>query len=275
MDPLPALDRLVDFAGRHPRLFVLTGAGCSTASGIPDYRDEDGAWKTRPPVQHRDFVRSERVRRRYWARAFSGWSRMADAQSNAAHRALAELETAGRVELLVTQNVDRLHQRAGSRKVLDLHGRLDRVVCLACDASVDRDVVQHWLALANPRWVQPEARSAPDGDAHVEADTDAFEIPACPACGGVLKPDVVFFGDSVPRERVDRAYQALTASDAVLVVGSSLMVFSGYRFVREAARTGTPVAIVNLGRTRADDVVDVKVEAPCAEVLPALLGRTH
>jgi NAD-dependent SIR2 family protein deacetylase len=260
---------LAAFVARYPRLFVLTGAGCSTASGIPDYRDASG-WKARPPMRYAEFTGSPAARRRYWARSLLGWPRVAQARPNAAHVALARLEAAGLVRNLVTQNVDGLHQKAGSRRVLDLHGRLDEVECLACGAVVSRHDVQELLAAWNPRHATLAATPAPDGDARLADDLEGFEVPDCPACGGVLKPRVVFFGEGVPRPRVDAALLALAASDAVLVVGSSLMVFSGYRFCLAAESLGLPVAALNLGRTRAEERLALKVSGDCGSVLAAL-----
>jgi NAD-dependent SIR2 family protein deacetylase len=256
---------------RADRLFVLTGAGCSTESGIPDYRDVDGEWKHRRPVQFTDFVGDEHVRQRYWARSMVGWRRVGGARPNLAHRALADLERSGRVHWVVTQNVDRLHQRAGSRRVTDLHGRIDRVVCLECGRLNERGVLQSRLVAENPDWADLDAVSAPDGDALLEdRDFRSFRVPGCEACGGMLKPDVVFFGEGVPKPRVTEAMERLTESDALLVVGSSLMVWSGYRFARLAAEAGIPVAALNLGRTRADDLLTVKVSGSCGETLQAL-----
>ena len=260
------------FIGGHRRLFVLTGAGCSAPSGIPDYRDAEGRWKRAEPVAYPSFVQSEATRRRYWARSLIGWRRFRSAEPNVAHRALARLEAAGRSEILLTQNVDRLHQAAGSERVIDLHGRLDRVRCMGCGTTSGRADFQADLERLNPGWLALEAPDAPDGDADVVgADFSAFGIPACAECGGVLKPDVVFFGESVPRERVERAYAHLDAADAVLVVGSSLMVYSGYRFAERAALRGKPIAAVNLGRTRADSLIALKIEAPCEKALAFLL----
>jgi NAD-dependent SIR2 family protein deacetylase len=264
---------MVDLLTRCPRIVALTGAGCSTGSGIPDYRDDDGAWKRAAPVQHLDFVRSAPVRRRYWARSLVGWPVVAEARPNAAHRALARLEDAGIVRDVVTQNVDGLHQRAGSRRVVDLHGRIDAVGCLGCETTLSRATLQVELEALNPDWVGVAAGPAPDGDADLERDASDFRVPDCPACGGILKPDVVFFGDSVPRARVADAHARVAAADALLVVGSSLMVFSGLRFVRAAAAAGTPVAIVNRGRTRADDLAALKVEADCGAILSRLAER--
>ena len=265
--------RLEDFIAAHRRLFVLTGAGCSSGSGIPDYRDEQGAWKRTPPVTYQAFVGDGITRRRYWARSLVGWPRIAQAQPNAAHRALAALEAQGRCSQLLTQNVDGLHQAAGSRAVIDLHGRLDAVVCLGCGASSSRADVQRRLAEANPAWAGLAAGAAPDGDADLEdRDFATFQVPACDACGGMLKPDVVFFGENVPRTRVDAAMARLAQADGMLVVGSSLMVYSGLRFVHAAVRAQIPVAAVNLGRTRADDLLRFRMAAPCGDALRFLLG---
>jgi len=262
---------LQQFIGDHPRLFVLTGAGCSTDSGIPDYRDRDGQWKRTPPVTYTAFMHEPATRQRYWARSTIGWRRFGNAQPNATHRALAQLERRGHVELLVTQNVDRLHQRAGSQRVVDLHGRLDAVRCMMCDQRVARDTFQHWLLARNPAWAWLDAADAPDGDAELDGhDFSRFAVPPCPRCGGILKPDVVFFGESVPRERVDAATVAWQTADAVLVVGSSLMVYSGYRFVHAAAAAGKPIAVVSLGHTRADPLLTLKVDARSSDALAFL-----
>jgi NAD-dependent SIR2 family protein deacetylase len=268
------LDPLREFLDRHARLFVLTGAGISTDSGIPDYRDADGEWK-RPsrPVQYRDFMTDTAMRRRYWARGLVGWQHLHRAAPNDAHRALARLERAGRVELLVTQNVDRLHQAAGSEAVVDLHGRADVVRCMSCERRISRADFQSEIVNLNPGWAELGARAAPDGDADLAgADYETFRVPDCAACGGTLKPDVVFFGESVPKERVERAMCALADAAAALVIGSSLMVYSGYRFARAAAELGKPIAAVNLGRTRADDVLTLKVAASCSRALAACVA---
>ncbi|WP_249225545.1 NAD-dependent protein deacetylase [Tardiphaga alba] len=263
---------LEEFVSLHRRLFVLTGAGCSTNSGIPDYRDSDGNWKRTPPVTYAAFMGSEATRQRYWARSLVGWQRFGQAVPNDAHRALARLEQAGRSEILLTQNVDRLHQSAGSERVIDLHGRLDIVRCMGCNATMPRGDFQHELGHRNGAWLALDAPDAPDGDADLESDDfAAFTVPSCVACGGILKPDVVFFGENVPRDVVDEARDRLEAADAMLVVGSSLMVFSGFRFVQAAAKRGIPIAAVNLGRTRADDLLTLKVEDRCEAALSFLL----
>ena len=262
---------LGEWIAARGRVLVLTGAGVSTGSGIPDYRDAAGAWKRPPPVNYQAFVRSAAARSRYWARSYVGWPRFAGARPNAAHEALAHWERSdSRLSLLLTQNVDGLHQRAGSRAVLDLHGRLDVVRCLACPCRLSRDAVQAFLAQANPGWTQVDAPAGPDGDADLD-DAGGFAVPPCPACGGLLKPDVVFFGEAVPRERLEQAAAALMASDGLLVVGSSLMVYSGYRFARMAREAGIPVAILTRGSTRADELATMKLSADCRDVLPRAL----
>lgn len=261
-------DRLRAFIEAHPRLFVLTGAGCSTDSGIPDYRDTLGGWKRPQPVTYQAFMGDLRTRQRYWARSLVGWRRFGSAKPNATHHALARLEQLGRAHVLLTQNVDGLHQAAGHRNVIDLHGRLNEVRCMACGDRLPRDAFQHALIERNPAWALLNAGDAPDGDADLDGrDFSSFDIPPCPSCDGVLKPDVVFFGENVPRDRVDAAITSLNDADGVLVVGSSLMVFSGYRFVAAAARDGKPIAAVNLGRTRADPLLTLKIEQSCAAAL--------
>lgn len=277
-DPLPAsvigdTGALHRFVSAHAPLFVLTGAGCSTASGIPDYRDQAGAWKRPPPVSWQAFRGEHATRQRYWARSLIGWPRFALARPNATHLALALMEQVGRIQQLVTQNVDGLHQAAGSRRVIDLHGRLDQVVCMECGDLQPRAEFQQRLAATNPDWLQYQAATAPDGDADLDGhDFSGFSVPACVCCGGMQKPDVVFFGEGVPAERVADSYAALRRSSGVLVLGSSLMVRSGLRFVEQAVADGKPVAAVNLGRTRADPLLSLKVETDCATALVDWLG---
>lgn len=267
-------EELLDFCQRHPRLFVLTGAGCSTESGIPDYRDALGAWKRPPPVTFQAFMGGEATRQRYWARSLIGWRTIGGARPGPAHAALVRLEAAGRVTLLLTQNVDGLHGAAGQERVIDLHGRIDTVRCMGCEARSPRSGLQAELLARNPAWADLEAGVAPDGDADLDlADFSAFDVPACRRCGGVLKPDVVFFGESVPRPRVDTALAALAASDALLVAGSSLMVYSGFRFVQAAAAAGQPIAALNLGVTRADELLTLKVAQPVGATLAMLVER--
>jgi NAD-dependent SIR2 family protein deacetylase len=265
---------LQDFIDRHPRLFILTGAGCSAPSGIPDYRDALGQWKRAQPVTYQAFMSEEKTRRRYWARSLVGWRLIRQAEPNDAHRALARLEASGRIQLLLTQNVDRLHQAAGSARVIDLHGRIDLVRCMDCGRRSPRDELQNDLGRLNAGWLDLDAAEAPDGDADLEgADFSSFVVPSCRRCGGVLKPDVVFFGENVPRDRVDAAFRDLDKADAVLIVGSSLMVYSGFRFVDRAVSLGRPAAAVNLGRTRADALLALKAEEACESALAFLLDR--
>lgn len=264
---------LAEFLTKHARVTVLTGAGLSTGSGIPDYRDRDGNWKHAKPMQFAEFRGTLAGRRRYWARSFIGWQRMSGATPNAAHRALADLEARGHIDLVVTQNVDGLHSRAGSREVIDLHGRLDRVVCIDCGWRQDRPAWQARLEAANPEWNRTVVAWKPDGDAVLaDEDTSRFRVPDCPECAGIVKPDVVFFGENVPRERVEAGYAAVDRSDALLVVGSSLMVYSGLRFPRRAHERGKPVAILNRGRTRADDLAALKLDEDCSRLLHEALS---
>lgn len=262
---------------RGKRLAALTGAGMSTDSGIPDYRGETGRARVSTPIQHRDFVHHEAVRRRYWARSFLGWPRISTAKPNPAHVALAQLEQAGVVAHVITQNVDRLHHAAGSRRVIELHGALANVVCLTCGAKELRAELQSRLSRMNDDLVARDVVVAPDGDAELPAQaTESFRVPGCLACGGVLKPDVVFFGDNVPRPIVDEAFRVVEDADALLVLGTSLTVFSGFRFVRRAAEKQKPIVIVNRGETRGDPLATARIDAPLGEVLPQLarLGLT-
>ena len=268
---------LSEFLDSSQRLVVLTGAGCSTQSGIPDYRSPGGAWTRHKPIYYNDFVRSEDVRRFYWARSFRGWPRFLAARPNAAHYALAELEARGILDFLITQNVDDLHQEAGSRKVVQLHGRNRIVVCLDCRSEFARADIQDRIAelnaarLDDQRLVAEEADFAPDGDAEIARElVGDFRVPACDRCGGVLKPGVVFFGETVPAAKVALAMERVDDADALLVVGSSLTVWSGFRFVKRASERQIPIAIVNIGPTRADSLASVKIESECGEALQRL-----
>jgi NAD-dependent SIR2 family protein deacetylase len=249
---------------------VLTGAGVSTDSGIPDYRGPGTAARARNPVQFREFLRSHAARKRYWARSLVGFPRISRARPNLAHQALAQLEARGRLSGLITQNVDGLHGDAGSRTLVELHGRLREVVCLSCGEVSSRAEHQRALESLNPEFAREVAEQAPDGDADLERDLDGFRTLDCQACGGVLKPHVVFFGENVPGPRVDQAYGYLDAAHSLLVVGSSLTVYSGLRFVRRAAEQAKPVAIVNLGPTRGDVHATLKIDAGSAPVLSML-----
>lgn len=273
-----SFERLLDLL-RGRRIVAVVGAGCSTESGIPDYRGPQGSLRTRKPVQYKEFVGSDAWRARYWARSAIGWAHMTSRRPNAAHLALARLEEGGLIRGLITQNVDGLHQAAGSRRVVELHGTLSRVCCLDCGEVLTRDDHQRRLAAANAGWLQRlEAAAAggqidiaPDGDAELADRTLAgFAVPGCPACGGILKPDVVFFGENVPATTVADAWELYGEGEVLLVVGSSLTVYSGRRFVHRAERDGVPVAVVNLGPTRADDVAVAKVEGRLGSVLPRL-----
>jgi len=266
------VEDLVDLL-RGRRTLALTGAGMSTDSGIPDYRGPGSPPRT--PLTYQQFIGDEAFRRHYWARNHVGWRHVRRAQPNAGHRALAELERAGVVSGILTQNVDLLHREAGSRALVDLHGSYDRVVCLDCGHLVSRESLAERLDAANPGFVESvgnvaDIEIAPDADAVIET-TAGFRPVACEVCGGVLKPDIVYFGESVPKERVTRAFAMLDDADALLVAGSSLTVHSGLRFVRHAAKTGKPVAIVNRGATRGDDLATVRLDAGTSETLTALV----
>lgn len=266
-----ARQALKRFLGLPGRPVVLTGAGCSTDSGIPDYRGPSGAWRSRQPIQFQPFRTQLAARQRYWARSMVGYPRMAEATPNGVHRALASLEARGLLGLLVTQNVDDLHRRAGQREVLDLHGRLARVRCLDCGQRSSRTVLQRRLEALNPTFAASLSRpvvAAPDGDADLddEAALATFQVPPCLRCGGVLKPDVVFFGESVPGARVAQVRNALQDASGLLVLGSSLAVFSGFRFCRDAAALGKPIFIATQGITRADGIAQTKVDVPLGEL---------
>jgi NAD-dependent SIR2 family protein deacetylase len=272
------LDALLDLL-RNRRVVVLAGAGCSTESGIPDYRGPEGSLRTRTPIQYQEFVRSEAARVRYWTRSTVGWPRMAAARPNAAHFALAHLEAGGLVRGVITQNVDGLHQTAGSRRVVELHGSLASVRCLECGHLVRRDALQDRLRVLNVEWEERlKARTrrggveaAPDGDAELpNSALGSFRVPGCEVCGGIVKPDVVFFGENVPLATVEQAWRLFEEANVLLVVGSSLTVYSGRRFIYRAQAQGVPIGIINLGPTRADEVAQVKVEGQLGRVLPQL-----
>ncbi len=272
VETLSQLRALVKQSRGH--IVVLTGAGVSTESGIPDYRSPASLARVaaRRPVQGPEFVRSARLRQRYWARAVVGWERFRQAQPGASHRALAQLEQNGTVRALITQNVDRLHHAAGSLNVTELHGALADVMCLACGVIEPRDALQARIVAANPGWVVDDATAmAPDGDAELDDDQiAAFVVPECVACGGTLKPKVVFFGDNVPREVVERAYDEVERAKLLLVAGTSLTVFSGYRFLRRAAELRIAIAIVNRGPVRGEEHALLKLEESTGETLQAL-----
>jgi len=269
-----ALEQLAALLGEG-RCVVLTGAGCSTESGIPDYRGAGRPARPSSPIQHGAFLGDPMVRRRYWARATLGWERFSKARPNRAHRALAALERAGAVAGVITQNVDRLHQAAGSARVVELHGALADVICLDCESREDRAALQARLLTANPGWLDGSAASNPDGDADLPAErVGDFQVVGCRACGGTLKPNVVFFGGSVAPPVLASAWELFAEGTALVVVGSSLAVFSGFRFARRAAELGVRIAIVNLGPTRADELAPcARVYAPAGEVLYRAAAR--
>ena len=252
------------------RWLVLTGAGVSTDSGIPDYRGPGAP--VRMPMTYQDFVRGPEAQQRYWARAHIGWSRMRTAEPNATHHLLSALERGGRLTGLITQNVDGLHTRAGHRDLVDLHGRIDRVICLECRRVSPRSELHERLTAMNPGYDQRPAESMPDGDTTFE-DTADFRVADCEGCGGRLKPDVVFFGENVPKDRVERCYEWVAGTEALVVLGSSLQVMSGLRFVRRAHQREIPIVIINRGPTRGDNLATLKVEAGCAETLSRIAAH--
>ncbi|WP_376778643.1 NAD-dependent protein deacetylase [Phytoactinopolyspora halotolerans] len=267
-DAATAAMEMVDVLGAGP-VAVLTGAGISTDSGIPDYRGPDSP--PRNPMTYQQFVGDFAFRRHYWARNHVGWRHIARTEPNDGHRALAKLEAEGLVTGLITQNVDILHEVAGSRRVIDLHGRYDRVICLSCRRAITREHLAERLTALNPDYAAEvsDIEIAPDADAVIAA-TEGFQVADCEYCGGMLKPDIVYFGENVPKDRVLEAYAYVDQAEALLVAGSSLTVMSGLRFVRHAAKTGTPVVILNRGETRGDDLATLKVDGGCSPVLTSL-----
>ncbi|XP_006890484.1 PREDICTED: NAD-dependent protein deacetylase sirtuin-4 [Elephantulus edwardii] len=277
--PSPPVDpekvkELQRFITLSRRVLVVTGAGISTESGIPDYRSEGVglyARTDRRPIQHLDFVRSAPVRQRYWARNFVGWPRFSSHQPNPAHWALSHWERLGKLSWLVTQNVDALHTKAGSRRLTELHGCMHRVLCLTCGEQTTREVLQGRFEVLNPTWNAEAHGLAPDGDVFLtEEQVQDFQVPSCEQCGGPLKPDVVFFGDTVSRDKVDFVYKRVKEADSLLVVGSSLQVYSGYRFILTAQERKLPIAILNIGPTRSDHLACLKLDSRCGELLPLI-----
>ncbi|WP_223524116.1 NAD-dependent protein deacetylase [Pseudomonas sp. BF-RE-24] len=266
------LDQLQAYlAGR--RFLVLTGAGISTPSGIPDYRDSDGVRRGRQPMMYQEFLAQAEARRRYWARAMLGWPRVRQARPNAAHEALAQLQARQRITGLITQNVDTLHDQAGSQDVIELHGSLHRVLCLDCGQRSERQQIQQLMETENPYLAGVDAVQAPDGDTLLDPAFEArFQVPRCPHCSGErLKPDVVFFGENVAPLTATRAVQAVEQADGLLVVGSSLMAYSAFRLCRAIKDQGKPLLAINRGKTRADELLDLKLEEPCEQLLPLLI----
>lgn len=271
------LDTLLQ-AMADDKFLILTGAGISTPSGIPDYRDSDGVRRGRQPMMYQEFLAAPESRRRYWARAMLGWPRVRQARPNAAHEALATLQQRGRISALITQNVDTLHDQAGSHDVIELHGSLHRVLCLDCGQRSERDAIQQQMETHNPYLSGVDAVQAPDGDTLLDPAFEArFQVPQCPHCAGErMKPDVVFFGENVAQPTAARALAAAENAAGLLVVGSSLMAYSAFRLCRVIAERGKPLMAINLGKTRADDLLDLKIEGSCEELLPWLveeLGR--
>ncbi|MEE9681437.1 NAD-dependent protein deacetylase [Pseudomonas moraviensis] len=271
------LDTLLQ-AMADDKFLILTGAGISTPSGIPDYRDSDGVRRGRQPMMYQEFLAAPESRRRYWARAMLGWPRVRKARPNAAHEALATLQQRGRISALITQNVDTLHDQAGSHDVIELHGSLHRVLCLDCGQRSERDAIQQLMETHNAYLSGVDAVQAPDGDTLLDPAFEArFQVPQCPHCAGErMKPDVVFFGENVAQPTAARALAAAENAAGLLVVGSSLMAYSAFRLCRVIAERGKPLMAINLGKTRADDLLDLKIEGSCEQLLPWLveeLGR--
>ncbi|KAK3083666.1 hypothetical protein FSP39_001007 [Pinctada imbricata] len=265
------VERLTEFLQKHNRILVLTGAGISTESGIPDYRSQGVglyARSTNRPVIYQDFVKSAHIRQRYWARNFVGWPKFSSVLPNDSHFMIKYLEDMGKITWIVTQNVDTLHHKAGSRNIIELHGSTNRVMCLHCDHKMKRTELQDQIINENPEWTAHAMDIAPDGDVQLSQEQiDGFKVPHCPKCGGDLKPEIIFFGDSVPKATVNFVFEEVNHCDAVFVVGSSLEVYSGYRFVNKAHALGKPIAILCIGQTRADKLADIKIDARCSEVL--------
>lgn len=273
------ISRLEDFIRSSHKLFVLTGAGVSTESGIKDYRSEDVglyATTTHRPMNYSDFLRSSGARQRYWARNTTAWPVFSTFKPNVTHKFLATLEHRERLHWLVTQNVDSLHHKAGSRRLTELHGSVASVICLSCHSMTPRDELQEKIFRENPNWSAESEGQAPDADVFVaESAVRNFKTPHCDSCGGILKPNVVFFGDSVPKRRVEEITQRLVESDACMVVGSTLETYSSFRYVRHCSEVGKPVLVLNIGPTRADSLADVKIGGRCGEAFQVLLDRGY
>lgn len=270
---------LKNFLTKHQQLLVLTGAGISTESGIPDYRSEEVGLYARSnhkPIQYQEFIKYPKVRQRYWARNFVGWPRFSNIQPSATHHAVKQLEMAGKVTTVVTQNVDHLHQKAGSKNVIELHGSGYLVKCLSCPYEVDRFTLQDTLMERNPDMKGSFSMIRPDGDVELsKEEVDKFRVPLCPKCEGAMKPDIIFFGDNVPKARVEQIRKQVSNSEAILVLGSSLTVYSSYRIILQAKEENKEVAILNIGPTRADDIADMKVSTKCGDILPELCNSIH
>jgi NAD-dependent SIR2 family protein deacetylase len=266
---------ILHLAMAERRFLVLTGAGISTSSGIPDYRDSEGVRRGKAPMMYQEFLATPQARRRYWARAMLGWPRVRIATPNKAHMALATLQQRQRISGLITQNVDTLHDQAGSHDVIELHGSLHRVLCLDCQQRSDRNVIQRLMEAENPYLAGVDAVQAPDGDTHLDpAFEERFQVPRCPYCHGQrLKPDVVFFGENVATATAAAAMAAVEHAEGLLVVGSSLMAYSAFRLCKAMVEQGKPVIAINLGKTRGDELLQMKVQASCEVLLPLLAER--
>ena len=262
---------LLDFFEKKENVAVLTGAGISVGSGIPAYRNAQGEWKAGQPISHQDFVEKESSRQRYWLRSYAGWRRISEAKPSKAHHALRSLQAERKISTIITQNVDRLHQSAGSKNVLDLHGRLDQVTCLNCSEIYPRSFIQVLLKNQNP-FLEESENINPDGDARIESSfLGDVKPPSCQTCGGILKPNVVFFGDSVDKNLVEEAYESVTNADALIVIGTSLSIFSGFRFLRHAAKLKLPVIAINPGRFRGQELTNVYLPHNADDVLSPLV----
>ncbi|CAH0402786.1 unnamed protein product [Chilo suppressalis] len=267
-------ETLRDFLLRNNKILILTGAGISTESGIPDYRSEEVGLYARSnhkPIQYQEFVKYPKVRQRYWARNFVGWSKFSKVEPNSTHKSIKQLEQVGKVTAIVTQNVDRLHHKAGSQNIIELHGTGYIVKCLKCPYEITRDELQQKLIENNPEMEETFSMIRPDGDVDLTPEqVDKFKTPLCPKCAGPLKPDIIFFGDNVPKQRVQKVRDQVSASNAVFVLGSSLTVYSSYRIILQAKEENKEIAILNIGPTRADDIAHIKISAKCGDVLPSL-----
>lgn len=263
--------RLKEFIDKHRRLCILTGAGISTESGIPDYRSAEVGLYARSnhkPVLYKEFCSSEAIRRRYWARNYVGWPRFSSLKPNITHEILKDLEYVEKVECIITQNVDNLHSKAGSKKLIELHGTAFRVMCLNCDHKICRYELQEMFKKLNPSMVATTQMIRPDGDVELsQTQVENFNVPACSTCGGILKPDIIFFGDNVPRDTVQSVKNNVENSDALLILGTTLTTFSAYRIVLQAVDANKPIAMVNIGKTRADEFVNLRVEGRCGDIL--------
>ena len=271
-------DKLLSVLKNKQKIWILSGAGISAPSGIPTYRDHKGNWQAGNPIQHNDFITQESFRKRYWTRSMAGWIITGHAKPNAAHQAITQLQKSGLLSKIVTQNVDRLHSNAGAKEVIDLHGRIDKIICLDCGEKSKRADYQPRLVELNPDLKDYIERvtsiALPDGDANIDDyDTESVNIPSCESCDGTLMPDVVFFGGVVPKERVNLAFKTLAEADCILVIGSSLKVFSGFRFPRWAHQNNLPLYAINQGKMRGEDMFDLVVPESCEEILPELVNQ--